>query len=143
MNGKLFRSRKGNGKDSSMACEENVFVYGTLRRGASNHELIRRSPCSGLGRTVEPYALYVGRYPYAVRRERTIRIRGEVYRVDVETMARLDELEQHPEVYRREQVDIELDGGEILQAWLYFYPAPEGEPLPSGDYADWPGAGVI
>ncbi|MFW5837384.1 MAG: gamma-glutamylcyclotransferase family protein [Desulfovibrionaceae bacterium] len=119
-----------------------VFVYGTLRRGGSNHRLIADSEFLGRARTASPYALYVGLYPFVVKQLPVSPIRGEVYRVDHATIERLDELEDHPEVYCREEADVVLDDGSRLRAWLYFHPHLEGRRVPGGDYANWPGSGV-
>ncbi len=115
-----------------------IFVYGTLRKGSSNHELMRTASFLGKGKTALPYALYLGEYPYVYKKESRCRIIGEVYSVDSATLKLLDELEEHPEVYRREPADIILDSGERLTCWLYFYPRQEGEPHPSGDYFNSP-----
>jgi gamma-glutamylcyclotransferase (GGCT)/AIG2-like uncharacterized protein YtfP len=120
-----------------MRCEHAVFVYGTLRRGCSNHGLLAGSEYLGPARTVQAYALYVGACPLVVKDQAVSPVLGEVYRVDAAGLARLDELEEHPHVYRRELTEVELDAGERLTAWLYFYPRPEGTPVLSGDYAAW------
>jgi gamma-glutamylcyclotransferase (GGCT)/AIG2-like uncharacterized protein YtfP len=70
------------------------------------------------------------------RGEPVSRIRGEVYEVDDAILSDLDELEDHPHEYRREQAEIELDSGETVTAWLYFHPAPEGALAKSGDFFD-------
>ncbi len=111
-----------------------VFVYGTLRKGSSNHGLLRSARFMGQGKTVRPYALYLGEYPFVYKDESRCRITGEVYAVDSATLLLLDELEEHPEVYRREPAEVILDSGERLTCWLYFYPRQEGELHPSGDF---------
>lgn len=115
-----------------------VFVYGTLRRGCRNHHLLLGAHCLGLALTVEPYALFVGQCPYVQRAPKDhwlplSRISGEVYAVDAATFAALDELEDHPHDYCRELVEVTLQEGRIVRAWLYFHPEPEGVWIPSGD----------
>jgi gamma-glutamylcyclotransferase (GGCT)/AIG2-like uncharacterized protein YtfP len=110
-----------------------VFVYGTLRRGSWNHGFLAGQRLVGAGRTVEKYALYVADIPY-VAKEPVSRITGEVYEVADACLAALDELEDHPHEYRREQAEIELDSGETVTAWLYFHPEPGGRLLASGDF---------
>ncbi len=115
-----------------------VFVYGTLRRGCPNCETyLAGAEFIAAARTREPYALYVGRYPYVVKDERVGPIVGEIWRVTPRILARLDRLEEHPDWYRREVVAVIDDAGNEFAAWLYFYPQPEGEPIPSGDYLDF------
>ncbi len=112
-----------------------VFAYGTLRRGADNHHLLRDSEHLGWAWTVQRYALYVDDFPYVIRTEPVARIRGEIYRVRPRLLAILDRLEGHPHEYRREQVPAVLDDGEVCRAWLYFYPQPRGILVPDGDFA--------
>ena len=111
-----------------------VFVYGTLRKGSSNHDFMRTARFVGKAKTALPYALYLGEYPYVYKHEPLCPITGEVYAVDQNTLARLDDLEEHPSVYRREQTAVRLESGEELLCWLYFYPRQEGLLCASGDY---------
>lgn len=115
-----------------------LFVYGTLRNGLYNNHYLRGARFLGLGRTVEQYVLFVGKYPYVQRVPEgsdtaLTRVRGEVYVVDKSTLAAVDVLEEHPDTYRREIVEIELDKGGMLPAWLYFHPRPSGRRIASGD----------
>jgi gamma-glutamylcyclotransferase (GGCT)/AIG2-like uncharacterized protein YtfP len=109
-----------------------IFVYGTLRRGFWNHHLLKDSEFIGEGITKEKYSLYADEIPYVVKEPLT-QIKGELYIVDDETLERLDLLEGHPSFYTRELVDVIVDN-KIYKAWIYFYPAPEGELIKSGDY---------
>lgn len=117
--------------------EELVFVYGTLRRGYGNHYLLKEGGARllDLARTARAYALYALEIPFAVKDQAVSRLRGELYAVTPECLARLDELEEHPQWYCRERVAVVTDRGDNLQAWLYFYPEPRGGLVPSGDYA--------
>jgi gamma-glutamylaminecyclotransferase len=114
-----------------------VFVYGTLLRGLSNHALLSQARFLGTATTKESYALYVDYYPKVIRNEAVSTIAGELYLVDGPTLARLDDLEDHPFMYRREQVPVIMDDGEEVQAWLYFYPQPGGYLLEGGDLLGW------
>jgi gamma-glutamylcyclotransferase (GGCT)/AIG2-like uncharacterized protein YtfP len=116
--------------------EELVFVYGTLRRGYGNHYLLEEGArLLDLARTAQAYALYALEIPFAIKDQAVSTLRGEIYAVTPECLARLDELEEHPTWYRRELVEVVTDQGDNLQAWLYFYPEPRGGLVPSGDYA--------
>ncbi len=88
----------------------------------------------GNGKTTVPFALYLGEYPYVYKAEAHCPIIGEVYAVDTPTLHLLDELEEHPAVYYREQTEIELESGNRLTCWLYFYPRQEGYRCSSGDF---------
>ncbi len=110
-----------------------IFVYGTLKQGFHNHYLLEQSKYVGTGWTSEKYAMYQDGIPYVVKDESVSRIQGEVYSIDDETLESLDRLERHPEWYNREQVEVAMDlADEILLAWLYFNPTPDGEIVESG-----------
>ncbi|RQD65556.1 MAG: gamma-glutamylcyclotransferase [Desulfonatronovibrio sp. MSAO_Bac4] len=111
-----------------------VFVYGTLRQGCSNHHLLKNARFLGRARTMEKYALYVDDFPYLYKEQPWSRIRGEVYEVDDDGFSRLDELENHPFWYQREKRAVILEGGVIMDVWVYFFPRAKGTLVNSGDY---------
>jgi len=111
-----------------------LFVYGTLRRGCRNHHLLRGAAYVGTAKTKGRFALYSTGIPYVVRGEPVCQIVGEVYQVDAGLLADLDAHEGHPHWYRRELVDVVLDGGGDLRAWLYFFDTPRGQLVPGGDF---------
>ncbi len=77
--------------------------------------------------------MYVDGIPYVNKSEAISRIHGEVYSVDDDTLAILDQLERHPDWYCRGEVEIILnDGVDKILAWLYFNPYPDGEIVESG-----------
>jgi gamma-glutamylcyclotransferase (GGCT)/AIG2-like uncharacterized protein YtfP len=100
-----------------------ALVYGTLKPGERNHRLIADARRHGAAETVPGFRLLHGDVP-AVDRGGTARIRGELFAVTAEQLARMDELEGHPDWYRREIVDL-ADG---RQAWIYLHPIPPGTP---------------
>lgn len=111
-----------------------VFVYGTLKSGFPNHFFLEDSEFVGHGRTRELYSLYQWEYPIVFKGEKLSHVKGEVYIVDDFTLTRLDQLEEHPDFYRRELVEIELDSGFVMSAWLYFFPKAQGKALPGGEW---------
>lgn len=82
--------------------------------------------------TKEEYALYEEGIPFVYPYQKVSRIHGEVYEVDEETLWDLDALEGHPFWYRREKVPVVLEDGREVEAWIYFYPRPEGKLNPTG-----------
>lgn len=113
-----------------------LFVYGTLRRGFRNHHLLSKSPCLGPAKTKGRFAMYCSGVPYVVLSQHVSQIVGEVYEVDELLLVDLDAHEGHPRWYRRVLVDVVLDAGTHLQAWLYSFGVARGRLVPSGDYAD-------
>jgi len=122
-------------KDQSNGNSRFVFVYGTLRRGFWNNRLLAKSVFLGSGKTKHLYAMYVGGIPYAVKEE-VSQIVGEVFGVDQETLEDLDRLEAHPSWYERQEVEVVLDDGQELVAWMYFSRQAQGELRASGDFLD-------
>ncbi|WP_375752397.1 gamma-glutamylcyclotransferase [Vibrio sp. HN007] len=92
-----------------------VFVYGTLRKGECNHHLLERSEYLGMYETEPNFQLFdLGQYPGLTEGGHSII--GEIYRVDNETLAQLDILEDIPIEYRRESIETQFG-----QAWIYIY----------------------
>jgi gamma-glutamylcyclotransferase (GGCT)/AIG2-like uncharacterized protein YtfP len=86
-----------------------LFVYGTLKRGGSNHRQLAGEIFIGEARTVAGYRLfalegYPGMVPLAEDREGVV---GEVWSVKPDALARLDRFEGVDEgLYRREPVPL-------------------------------------
>ena len=72
-----------------------IFVYGTLKRGGSNHALLASQRFLGTARTAQGYTLYsLGDYPGMVRAPTdTAGVTGELWAVDDACLQQLDELE--------------------------------------------------
>ena len=114
-----------------------VFVYGTLKKGFSNHRLLAGSEYLGTAQTVEKYAMYSTGTPIVLKDEAVSPIHGELYRVNEATLVALDSLEGHPDWYRREEISIFVDGeqGRYQEtAWLYFSLDRRGTLVPEGKF---------
>ncbi len=72
-----------------------VFVYGTLKRGGSNHVFLNSQRFIGEARTTPGFVLYsLGDYPGMVRAPGdTEGVTGELWSVDDNCLAELDRLE--------------------------------------------------
>jgi gamma-glutamylcyclotransferase (GGCT)/AIG2-like uncharacterized protein YtfP len=116
-----------------------VFVYGTLRRGGSNHRLLGNAHYLGLHHTAARYTMYrLGPYPGVVEGGSSP-IRGEVYAVGFGLLQRIDRLEDYPRMYRR--VLIPSPYG---RAWIYLYQGScrDRDPVIGGDWLADVTAGV-
>lgn len=83
-----------------------VFVYGTLQRGGVFHPVLARSSFLGVAWTAPRFTLVdLGWYPGILDGGRTA-VRGEVYAVEPATLAKLDAIEEHPEVYVRTPIPV-------------------------------------
>jgi len=93
-----------------------VFVYGTLRPGGRNHDLLATATHCGTCRSSPRYILYdTGPYPAAVEHG-TTRLKGDVFLIDDATLAKLDLLENVPVDYQRTRIETEHG-----LTWLYLW----------------------
>ena len=106
-----------------------VFVYGTLKRGGSNHGLLAGQAFTGPARLTPGFALYsLGGYPGLVAEAGSAdRVTGELWAVDSLSLARLDALEGVDEgLYARIPAVLDewpegLSAAEAARAELYLY----------------------
>jgi gamma-glutamylcyclotransferase (GGCT)/AIG2-like uncharacterized protein YtfP len=93
-----------------MSSEKLIFVYGTLKRGGSNHAYLAGQLFLGAARTTPGFQLYdLDGYPGMIADEKHDRegTTGEVWAVDANTLEKLDRLEGLAEgLYRREIVPL-------------------------------------
>ena len=111
-----------------------LFVYGTLKKGFSNHHLLYWAEFAGAAKTLEKYSLYESGIPFVFKSESVSHIYGELYKVDELTLKIIDRLEGHPEWYRREEIEVITEKEVNVTAWLYFYPEKRGKLVKSGRY---------
>lgn len=110
-----------------------MFVYGTLRRGGIYHGLVARSSFLLATQTPAAFTLVdLGWCPGLLKGGRTA-VKGEVYAVDDGTLARLDILEEHPDVYVREFVLLP-SFGRVQTYFLRPEHARNARPILSGDW---------
>jgi gamma-glutamylcyclotransferase (GGCT)/AIG2-like uncharacterized protein YtfP len=86
-----------------------LFVYGTLKRGCSNHGQLADQTFLGVARTPSGYRLYdLGGYPAIVAKSDDAEgVVGEVWSVDDDALKRLDYFEGvHEGLYRREPLPL-------------------------------------
>jgi len=124
-----------------------VAVYGTLRRGERNHdllagaELIEQGTIRGAIHDMPANAERTYGYPALVA-DPAARVVVEIYRLpDVATLARLDALEAYDpadeEGSEYIRFETELLDGTVQRAWAYRYnadPAALGRRIASGDW---------
>ncbi len=103
-----------------------IFVYGTLKRGGSNHGWLKGQRLVGAARTMPGFRLYdLGGYPGMVRDpQQGLAVEGEVWEVDAAALARLDELEDvEGGEYARVHLPLQAPfDQETVEGYLYLHP---------------------
>lgn len=92
-----------------MSFEKLIFVYGTLKRGCSNHHFMAGQKFAGEARTAPGFRLFdLGGHPgMVVYPEDHDGVAGEVWAVDADCLVHLDGLEGLAQgIYRREIVPL-------------------------------------
>lgn len=119
-----------------------VFVYGTLKKGFSNHRFLEKETYLGKATSVASnYTLRDGgSFPYMTIAPYGVtdcgQVSGEVYAVDAFTMAHLDRLEGNGSFYTRTKKFFTLKEQEVLgkngmilrptlECWVYLVPHEE------------------
>lgn len=84
-------------------------VYGTLKKGFSNHRLIQNCKFIGEYETLPIFTMYsLGPYPAVVHHGNTS-ITVEIYKIESEEIAKkLDRLEGYPHLYTKEIISTEV-----------------------------------
>lgn len=121
-----------------------LFIYGTLKRGASNHAVIADQTYLGDARTEPGYRLFlVADYPGLVKDPSDQRgVQGELWSVTPEALARLDAFEGVPEkLYRRDRINLLPPESEIpAQTYYYLRNIRGRRPIVNGN---WPADGRL
>lgn len=100
-----------------------LFAYGTLRKGRSNHGYLSNSTYVGNFITSCDFSLIISNLPFLVKRRSKSGVRGEVYKIDSNTLKNIDRLEGVPDFYNREVITvINEETGETLEAYAYTHP---------------------
>ena len=100
-----------------------LFVYGTLKRGCSNHHFLAGQEFVGEARTVPGFRLYeLGGHPGMVAKpDDRDGVAGEIWAVDAAALLRLDGLEGlKAGIYRREVVPLLPPfAGQRIESYIY------------------------
>ena len=119
---------------------ELVFVYGTLRRGGSNHHRMSGADFMAAG-TVRGKIYRIAWYPGLVLGDEG-EVKGEVYSVDAAQLMKLDAFEGlsageiEGSEYRRSKAVVFKTDGKTIPAWVWEWIGPfdEGRLVAEGDW---------
>jgi gamma-glutamylcyclotransferase (GGCT)/AIG2-like uncharacterized protein YtfP len=99
-----------------------VFVYGTLKKGYSNHRLLSNAVPLGKATSTVRWAM-VGKsmpFPYLLNKDTKGEfVAGEVYLVDDKELAALDRLEGTPHHYRKDYITVQYQDLTIDRVNVY------------------------
>jgi gamma-glutamylcyclotransferase (GGCT)/AIG2-like uncharacterized protein YtfP len=119
-----------------------LFVYGTLRRGGSNHGELRDARFAGVAQTQPRYELVdLGGYPALIEGGQCS-VSGELYEVDAALLCELDRFEEVPVLYERKRIALEPRTGQprfTAHAEAYVMErdrAQTAPPIASGDWSE-------
>lgn len=102
-----------------------LFVYGTLKRGQRNAHYLRTSRFVCEACLAPDYVLRGFEIPYLcpVEKGTGLRVQGEIYQVEPDVLGAIDQLERHPDWYRREMVPLAepvcIDGSTVTEVEAY------------------------
>ena len=92
-----------------------VAVYGSLKKGFGNNQLLGDSELKGVDKTLPEWTMYsMGGFP-CITEEPGTSIHIEVYEVDEQVFRRLDMLEGYPSFYNRKEIETQYG-----TAWIYY-----------------------
>lgn len=121
----VFNYGEGHEKDfreitSFFPDETNIFVYGTLLKGRSNYNRYL-APLEPMAEgTISGYTMYdLGSFPGIVKGNG--KVKGEVYRVDKNTLEQINYLEGEGDLYIITPVKVEVNGGAYFESVVYVY----------------------
>ena len=120
---KLGDSSKAAHSPDTFGVGSNVFFYGTLRSGQSNHRIVEgRAELLGEATYNQAVMYSLGAFPALclIDEITDMPIKGEVFRVTSEDLPqRLDYLEGYPSFYDRKEVSVLLQY-KPTTAWVYY-----------------------
>ena len=101
-----------------------LFVYGTLKKGFCNHDLLEEKKFVGDARTLKPYKMYPASYyefPYLISQGGDLQVNGELYEVEESYLEEvLDEFEGvGAGLYKREPITVTDTDANRIEALTY------------------------
>lgn len=93
-----------------------------MKRGKPNHPLMMGSKFLFDAIIQKGYSLYIGDLPFLVKEDNGLGCEAEVYEVNTTDLMFLDQLEGHPDIYKRTKLFItNQKTGETDEAFVYVF----------------------
>ena len=113
-----------------------LFVYGTLKKGYSNHDIIKKTKFLGDFISIDKFDLSGYGFPQIYPNDQGKRIKGEIYDLFEHDFVFTDALEGNGTFYQREIRKFQRNS-KIITAWVYIVLYP-GSPIEiPGSIIDW------
>ena len=106
-----------------------------MKRGVCNHTLLDEAEFIGEATTEERFGFYLGaddcapeveEIPYLYRHPRVtdeaMSVHGEVWEISPSILRQLDRLEGHPDWYRRESIQVQINSEALMAVQAYLRP---------------------
>ena len=106
-----------------------VFVYGTLKKGLWNYERFLKGSGSeyfGEAVSVDRFKMIDVGFPVIKADEEGEQVAGEIFTVDDEVLAQLDQLEREGRSYHRRMMDFTLANGQSQPTKAFVYVGGDG-----------------
>jgi len=122
-------TRKGRGK---FKIEDNpieiyIFIYGSLKKGFDNHDILKGAKYISKAETIRSFAMFEetsGNYPYLLKEANKgySKIKGELYKIyRKDILKKIDSFEGAPDYYKRERIQVKTKTKKIKLAETYFF----------------------
>jgi len=104
-----------------------IFVYGSLKRGFDNNDILKGAQYICQAETVRSFAMFEetsGNYPYLLKDENQgyPKIKGELYKIyRQDILKKIDCFEGAPDYYKRERIQVKTKKKKIKLAETYFF----------------------
>ena len=104
-----------------------IFVYGSLKRGFDNNDMLKDAQYICKAETVKSFAMFEeisGSYPYLLKDKNKgySKIKGELYKIyRKDILKKIDYFEGAPDYYKREKIKVKKNNKEIKLVETYFF----------------------
>jgi gamma-glutamylcyclotransferase (GGCT)/AIG2-like uncharacterized protein YtfP len=98
----------------------NVFVYGTLKKGGRFHHALEQYEGKE-ATTVQLFHMKQGSWPLVRPDANGHPVKGELYNVTPETMKTLDYIEGYPTLFEKKRIHVTLEDGQQEEATVYVF----------------------
>ncbi len=118
---------RGKFKFTEERIEVTIFVYGTLKRGFDNNDILKDAQYLCKAETIRSFAMFEetsGNYPYLLKNENRgyPKIKGELYKINrKDVLKKIDSFEGAPDYYKREKIKVKTSKKKVKLAETYFF----------------------